>query len=67
MIRQLGEGERVKKQLKDAAERLYLRTPKADPKTLPADHGLVAKDIDPADLFDPEEFGIGLRDSRPKP
>lgn len=67
MTLRFGKEERVKKQVKQATEWHRLRTSRADPKTLPVDPSPVTNGIEPVDLFDPEEFGIGLRDSQSKP
>jgi hypothetical protein len=66
MLLRLGEGERLKKWLKDVAERRSLRAPKADGRLQP-DADVALDELDPTDLFDPEEFSASRRDFRPKP
>jgi hypothetical protein len=60
MRHQLGEGEEVKKWQKKVAERSATGSQKNDP----APDELTDDEIDPADLFDPEEFGIRRRNFR---
>jgi hypothetical protein len=67
MLLRFGEGERLKNWLKRVTERRHLRGQKADQKTLPVDPSPVANGINPADLFDPEEFGIKRQDFQSKP
>jgi hypothetical protein len=67
MTRRLGEEERVTKQVKRASDRRYSRVLKADPTTLHVDRSPVANGIEPLDRFDPNEFGIGLRDLQSRP
>jgi len=52
MIRQFRGPEDWKKELREAAERLKTGSQEADPTDTPED------EIDPAEFFDPEEFGV---------
>jgi hypothetical protein len=56
MRHQLGEGEERKKQHKKVTGREITGSGKSDPAT-DTDY----QDIDPADFFDPEEFGVRRR------
>jgi hypothetical protein len=58
MRHQLGEGEEAKKQHKKVAGRLKTGSEKSVPAT-----DTVFDEIEPADFFDPEEFGVRLRSS----
>jgi hypothetical protein len=58
MRHQLGEGEEVKKRKKKIAGRLTTGSQKNEL----ASDALTDDEIDPADFFDPEEFGFGRRD-----
>ena len=58
MRHQLGEGEEVKKRDKKVVDRLKTGLQKNEP----ASDALTDDEIDPADFFDPEEFGLGRRD-----
>ena len=53
MIRQFKGSEEWKKELQQAAERLKTGSQEADATDTPEDG-----EIDPAEFFDPEEFGI---------
>ena len=57
MIRQLGEGEKDEKRHHYAPETLKAGTEELDPTDTLEDD-----EIDPAEFFDPEEFGIRRRD-----
>jgi hypothetical protein len=54
MRHQLGEGEEVKKRKKKVGEQPATGSQKNEPAT----DGLTDREIDPADFFDPEDFGI---------
>jgi hypothetical protein len=54
MRHQLGEGEEVKKRKKKAGDRPATGSQKNEP--VPDE--LTDDEIDPADFFDPEEFGV---------
>jgi hypothetical protein len=53
MRHQLGEGEERKKRHRTVVDRLKTGSEKSEPADI-----LVDDDIDPADFFDPEDFGI---------
>jgi len=57
MRHEIGEGEEVKKEHKRVAGRLKTGSQKNEP----ASGALTDDEIDPADFFDPEEFGVGRR------
>ena len=57
MKHQIGEGEEAKNHRKKVAGRLKTGSQKNEP----ASDALTEDEIDPADLFDPEEFGVGRR------
>jgi hypothetical protein len=59
MIRQSTEGEEVKNRRKKVAER---RVMSCERKGQATDTGF--EEIDPAEFFDPEEFGVGRRDTQ---
>jgi hypothetical protein len=60
MKHQIGEGEEVKKRKKKVVDRLKT----GSQKNGPASDALTDDEIDLADLFDPEEFGVGRRNLR---
>jgi hypothetical protein len=60
MRHQLGEGEEEKNRKKKVGDRPATGSRKNEP----APDELTDDDIDPADFFDPEEFGVGRGDSR---
>lgn len=57
MKHQLREGEEVKKWKKKVGDRLKTGSGRNEP----ASELLTDDEIDPADFFDPEEFGVGRR------
>ena len=65
MLLRLGEGERLTKWLKEVAERRSSRAPKAEVRLQPDADGAL-DEVEPTDLFDPEEFGTSRRDFRPQ-
>jgi hypothetical protein len=66
MIRQSGDRGEHKNRHKRAADEASTRFEKRDPMAFAPDV-LIDDEIDPADFFDPEEFGIRRRDMHSRP